>query len=99
MPLRSVKMNRFIFGFHLRVWCPKWTPLSSSCFMVTTAIRRASFAGLLAARPFVGRCRPALGCRADRVAAALVSGVATVRAPVDRETENGRHLPRWREED
>src|SRR3954462_6353454 len=38
MPLRSVKMNRFIFGFHRRVWCPKWTPLSSSCFMVTTAI-------------------------------------------------------------
>jgi hypothetical protein len=38
MPLRSVKMNRFIFGFHRRVWCPKWTPLSSSCRMVTTAM-------------------------------------------------------------
>src|SRR5512144_1158476 len=38
MPLRSVKMNLFIFGFHRRVWCPKCTPLSSSCFMVTTAI-------------------------------------------------------------
>src|SRR5687768_11444243 len=36
MPLRSPKMNRFIFGFHRRVWCPKWTPASSSCFMVTT---------------------------------------------------------------
>src|SRR5450759_695900 len=36
MPLRSVKMNRFIFGFHRRVWCPKWTPLSSSWRMVTT---------------------------------------------------------------
>ena len=36
MPLRSVKMKRFIFGFQRRVWCPKWTPLSSSCFMVTT---------------------------------------------------------------
>jgi hypothetical protein len=38
MPLRSVKMNRFILGFQRRVWCPKWVPLSSSCFMVTTAI-------------------------------------------------------------
>ena len=36
MPLRSPKMNRFIFGFQRRVWCPKWTPASSSCFMVTT---------------------------------------------------------------
>src|SRR3954451_2414578 len=38
MPLRLVKMNRFILGFQRRVWCPKWVPLSSSCFMVTTAI-------------------------------------------------------------
>jgi hypothetical protein len=38
MPLRSVKMKRFIFGFQRRVWCPKWTPLSSSCFMLTTAM-------------------------------------------------------------
>src|SRR3954467_5033666 len=38
MPLRSVKMNRFIFGFQRRVWCPKWTPLSSSWRIVTTAM-------------------------------------------------------------
>src|SRR5688572_23039021 len=38
MPLRSVKMNRFIFGFQRRVWCPKWTPLSKSCRVVTTAM-------------------------------------------------------------
>src|SRR2546425_6267336 len=32
MPLRSAKMKRRIFGFHRRVWCPKWTPASSrSC--------------------------------------------------------------------
>src|SRR5689334_10372269 len=37
MPLRSVKMKRFILGFQRRVWCPKWTPLSSSWRMVTTA--------------------------------------------------------------
>src|SRR3954452_14828942 len=37
MPLCSPWMNRFIFGFHRRVWCPKWTPASMSCFMVTTA--------------------------------------------------------------
>src|SRR5688500_18647243 len=36
-------MNRFIFGFQRRVWCPKWTPASNSCFMVTTgAIARLS---------------------------------------------------------
>jgi len=29
-------MYRFIFGFQRRVWWPKWTPLSRSCFMVTT---------------------------------------------------------------
>jgi hypothetical protein len=32
-----MKMNRFIFGFHRRAWCPKWTPDSKSCFIVTTA--------------------------------------------------------------
>lgn len=32
------KMKRFIFGFQRRVWCPKWTPLSSSWRMVTTGI-------------------------------------------------------------
>ena len=26
MPLRSVKMYGFIFGFQRRVWWPKWTP-------------------------------------------------------------------------
>src|SRR3954454_11489909 len=40
MPLRSVKMKRFIFGFQRRVWCPKWTPLSSRFFMLTTATWR-----------------------------------------------------------
>ena len=87
MPLRSVKMKRFIFGFQRRVWCPKWTPLSSSCFMVTTAIRRASSAGLAAARPCGPVDGPFLGCRDDRVAAALVPGVAVVRALRCRETE------------
>ena len=38
MPLRSVRMKRLTFGFHRRVWCPKWTPLSSSWRMVTTAM-------------------------------------------------------------
>src|SRR2546421_12787375 len=36
MPLRSPKMNRFILGFQRRVWWPKCTPASSSCFIVTT---------------------------------------------------------------
>src|SRR5579885_2271390 len=50
MPPRSVKMNRFIFGFQRRVWWPKWTPDSSSSFMETTGMRapfsvRLRFAG------------------------------------------------------
>src|SRR5665213_1336110 len=31
-------MNRRIFGFHRRVWCPKWTPAPNSCFMLMTAM-------------------------------------------------------------
>src|SRR5712692_4118992 len=33
MPLRSPKMYSFIFGFHRRVWWPKWTPASRSSFI------------------------------------------------------------------
>src|SRR5713226_5006566 len=33
MPLRSPKMYTFIFGFHRRVWWPKWTPASRSSFI------------------------------------------------------------------
>ena len=33
--LRSPKMKGSIFGFQKRVWCPKWTPASSICRMVT----------------------------------------------------------------
>src|SRR2546423_4629477 len=36
MPPRSVKMKRRIFGFHRRVWWPKWTPASSSSPIETT---------------------------------------------------------------
>ena len=38
IPLRSVKMKGFILGFQRLVWCPKWTPASSSSFIDTTAI-------------------------------------------------------------
>src|SRR6478609_3631412 len=48
MPLRSVMMKRFIFGFHRRVWCPKCTPLSRSWRMVTTAM---AFDSLLCPTP------------------------------------------------
>src|SRR4051812_3923681 len=82
MPLRSVKMNRFIFGFQRRVWCPKWTPLASSCFMLTTAI----------VQPFCMRAAPPgtalLGCRGHRVATALASRGATPPA-------TARVGPRW----
>src|SRR4029453_14968817 len=35
MPLRSPKMYSFIFGFQRFVWCPKWTPASSSSLILT----------------------------------------------------------------
>jgi hypothetical protein len=38
MPFRSPKMNSFIFGFQRFVWCPKWTPASSSSFIVTAGV-------------------------------------------------------------
>src|SRR5699024_122845 len=38
MPLRSVKIYFFIFGFQRRVWCPKCTPASNNCFIEITAI-------------------------------------------------------------
>src|SRR3990172_6211228 len=34
MPLRSPKMYLAILGFHRLVWWPKWTPASSSSFIV-----------------------------------------------------------------
>jgi hypothetical protein len=46
MPERSVRMKRLTFGFHRRVWCPKWTPLSSSWRMVTTAMAVLLCSGL-----------------------------------------------------
>src|ERR1700732_1250451 len=66
MPLRSVKINRFILGFQRRVWCPKWVPLSSSCFMVTTAMVMPSFHVSVVARhrvkPGPGACCDAGPC-------------------------------------
>src|SRR4051812_3427174 len=44
-------MNRRIFGFQRRVWWPKWTPASSSCFMLTTATRLLRFSSVLVLRP------------------------------------------------
>ncbi len=55
MPLRSPKMNRFIFGFQRRVWWPKWTPASSNCFMVTTATGKTSFPRFVNVRPLLMR--------------------------------------------
>ena len=78
MPLRSVMMKRFIFGFQRRVWCPKWTPLSSSWRMVTTAMRFSCCGGARA--PVCPTLRPGragsaapvvFSCRTRRVPAAL----------------------------
>ena len=59
IPLRSMKMKRFIFGFHRRAWCPKWTPDSKSCFMVTTA--NAFSLDASASRPRRTRAGPVAG--------------------------------------
>src|SRR3989338_1492885 len=55
MPLRSPKMYSFIFGFQRRVWWPKWTPASSSSFMVSVATGR-----LLTFRPLEALARSLL---------------------------------------
>src|SRR5512137_2133976 len=52
MPLRAPKMYGFIFGFQRLVWWPKWTPASSSCFMlmaVPLEVRAAAMVGSAAA--------------------------------------------------
>ena len=64
MPLRSPKMNRFIFGFQRRVWCPKWTPASSICRMVTTAMVMSPLLRLAAHAP--GRRGDRRRSRCDR---------------------------------
>ena len=64
MPLRSVKMKRFIFGFQRRVWCPKWTPLSSSCFMETTWLVATVGLPFLRAAARVRAALTPLGCLA-----------------------------------
>src|SRR5262249_23923858 len=64
MPLRSRKMNFFIFGFQRRVWWPKWTPASRRSFMVTSLIAKA---------PSVDR-PPATAACADRRPAGVRDG-------------------------
>src|ERR1051325_6190070 len=44
MPLRSPKMYFCIFGFQRLLWWPKWTPASSSSFIVRAAISPPRFA-------------------------------------------------------
>src|SRR6266851_5513684 len=39
IPLRSPKMYSFILGFQRRVWWPKWTPASSSSFIVISTAK------------------------------------------------------------
>src|SRR5436190_21834267 len=51
-------MKRRIFGFQRRVWWPKWTPASSSCFMVTTATGLSLGCDLGPPRPSVKTERP-----------------------------------------
>src|SRR4051794_35491708 len=82
MPLRSVKMNRFIFGFQRRGWGPEGTPPVGRWFFLVAAI----FGSLVCARP------PAalLGCDAGTGwCAALASGGATHPAIACRDRGGG----------
>src|SRR6266571_4281157 len=57
MPERSAKMKRRIFGFHRRVWCPKWTPASSrSC---NWGCAMPSLSGFWSAAAVISRATPA----------------------------------------
>ena len=65
MPLRSAKMNGFIFGFQRRVWCPKWTPASSSWRI--DAVGTVTSCGSLPPRiPVGGRRRAVVARLPDR---------------------------------
>src|SRR5215510_4051874 len=59
MPFRSPKMYFAIFGFHRLVWWPKWTPASSSSFIVIWDISppRPGLRPFRAAPPMPGRVR------------------------------------------
>src|SRR3989442_10726693 len=50
MPERSAKMKRRIFGFHRRVWWPKWTPASSRSCSWGCAMR------VFVSCPYLGLC-------------------------------------------
>src|SRR5215210_4640300 len=65
-------MNRFIFGFHRRVWWPKWTPASRSSRMETTAKALRPFRGWLCGTAGVARAEPEL--RASAPPPVLLAG-------------------------
>src|SRR5687768_6458232 len=87
MPLRSVKMKRFIFGFQRRVWCPKCTPLSSSCFIETTWFVAAFAIGLALLAPAArigerpGDCRFRRGRPVGHRVLTLAGTLAAVTSP------------------
>src|SRR5699024_6113131 len=70
-------MYFFILGFQRRVWWPKWTPASRSCFIETTAIVFASKkfsctlrTAVLFSNPLAG-VYPLLGTKKQRNACVL----------------------------
>src|SRR5215467_9002556 len=81
MPLRSPKIYSFIFGFQRLVWCPKWTPASSSS-VIEIAAKQSSllaFAELEAlACPRHAVLLAFLGARIARQEAFGLEGLAQV---------------------
>src|SRR5437867_4283258 len=102
MPLRSPKMYFCILGFQRLVWCPKWTPASSSSFIVSAAIvppcrfasaaipgedpRHRQFAACV-----MGELRRVLGVDPD-VLLGEVAGPHAVLAPAEAEVDGDRVL-------
>src|SRR6187200_801716 len=75
MPPRSPKMKRRIFGFQRRVWWPKWTPASSSSFIVTST-KDLSLLGFLS----LAELEPGAGTLLTVLLALLLARIAGQKA-------------------
>src|SRR4051795_13245699 len=90
-------MKRFIFGFQRRVWWPKCTPASNSCFILTTATAappsvpvdrsRERRSDVPSAPPWDPRAAGVCACEPG-----ILPGIAAIVA-VDPDVHGGRIVP------
>src|SRR6266540_508384 len=94
MPLRAPKIYGFIFGFQRLVWCPKWTPASSNCF-IEISPTLFSFSFDLPFRHFHHRTVDGTamgdrkGCEMLLVSRGLLSGYSHVATPESKKSVKG----------